>query len=83
MTGTTTTPSLEDCKIAVDTYLTGTKSLKIDSTKKVAKNSAIAVDYVGRLADGTVFDTSVESVAKACGLYTTQRNYSEGLAFTA
>ena len=79
----TTTPSLEDCKIAVEQYLAATKEYKTDSAKKVAKNAAIVVDYVGRLADGTVFDTSVESVAKACGLYTPQRNYSEWLAFTA
>lgn len=83
MTGTTTTPSLEDCKLSVDNYLKETKSMTLDTSKKVAKNNAIVVDYVGRLADGTVFDTSVESVAKACGLYTTQRNYSEWLAFTA
>lgn len=78
-----TTPSLEDCKAAVEQYLTATKEYKIDSSKKVTKNASIVVDYVGRLADGTVFDTSVESVAKACGLYTAQRNYSEWLAFTA
>lgn len=76
MTGTAA-PSLADCKAAVDTYLTQTKEQKIDSTKKVTKNTKIVVDYVGRLADGTVFDTSVESVAKSCGLYTTQRNYNE------
>jgi FKBP-type peptidyl-prolyl cis-trans isomerase len=51
--------------------------LTIDSTKKIIKNSELVVDYIGRLSDGTVFDTSVETVAKACGLYTTQRNYSE------
>jgi len=77
------TPSLEDCKKSVDEYLTTTKSLKIDSSKKVAKDTTLVVDYVGRLADGTVFDTSVESVAKACGLYTAQRNYTQWLEFTA
>jgi len=34
------------------------------------------------LQDGTVFDTSIESVAKANGKYMTGRNYSEGLSFT-
>ena len=29
----------------------------------------------------TVFDTSVESIAKACGKYSSGRNYAEGLAF--
>ncbi|MEI6774244.1 MAG: FKBP-type peptidyl-prolyl cis-trans isomerase [bacterium] len=41
----------------------------------------MTVDYVGRLDEQTVFDTSVESIAKACGKYATGRNYSEGLAF--
>ena len=29
----------------------------------------ITVDYIWRLEDGTVFDTSVESIAKACWKY--------------
>ncbi|MEI7558313.1 MAG: hypothetical protein WCJ45_05950 [bacterium] len=39
------------------------------------------MDYVGRLDEQTVFDTSVESVAKACGKYNAGRNYNEGLSF--
>lgn len=74
--------SIEACKEAVTTYLEQTKLKTVDTSKKVKTNTAVVVDYVGRLADGTVFDTSVESVAKACGLYTTQRNYSEWLPFT-
>ena len=41
----------------------------------------IVVDYIWRLEDGTVFDTSIESVAKACGKYNENRNYKEWLAF--
>ena len=41
----------------------------------------ITVDYIGRLGDGTVFDTSVESVAKACWKYNEGRDYSEWLTF--
>ncbi|HCB51825.1 TPA: hypothetical protein DEP21_04645 [Patescibacteria group bacterium] len=41
----------------------------------------MVVHYIGRLNDEEVFDTSVESVAKACGKYTAGRNYDEGLAF--
>jgi FKBP-type peptidyl-prolyl cis-trans isomerase 2 len=41
----------------------------------------ITVDYIWRLEDGTVFDTSIESVAKACGKYNEARDYSEGLSF--
>lgn len=40
------------------------------------------MDYVGRLDDQTVFDTSVESVAKACGKYAAGRDYKAGLSFT-
>ena len=48
----------------------------------VAKWDKVTVDYVGRLQDGTVFDTSIESVAKESGKYSTGRNYSEWLSFT-
>ena len=41
----------------------------------------ITVDYIWRLPDGTVFDTSVESVAKECWKYTEGRDYSEWLTF--
>ena len=47
----------------------------------VQKWDDIVVDYIGRLADGTVFDTSEESVAKWCGTYNEGRNYDEWLAF--
>jgi FKBP-type peptidyl-prolyl cis-trans isomerase 2 len=42
----------------------------------------ITVDYVGKLTNGTVFDTSIESVAKENGKYQTGRDYSQGLSFT-
>jgi FKBP-type peptidyl-prolyl cis-trans isomerase 2 len=41
----------------------------------------IVVDYIWRLEDGTVFDTSIESIAKACGKYNEARNYNEWLSF--
>jgi peptidyl-prolyl cis-trans isomerase A (cyclophilin A) len=36
----------------------------------------IAVDYVGTFADGSLFDTSIEEVAKAKGVYNPQRPYA-------
>ncbi|CDG49769.1 FKBP-type peptidyl-prolyl cis-trans isomerase [Cardinium endosymbiont of Bemisia tabaci] len=41
----------------------------------VAKGQTIKVHYTGRLLDGTIFDTSVEEVAKANNLYTPKRDY--------
>ncbi len=49
--------------------------------QQVHKWDSIVVDYIGRLADGTVFDTSIESVAKWCGKYAEGRDYSAWLAF--
>jgi FKBP-type peptidyl-prolyl cis-trans isomerase len=41
----------------------------------------VSVDYVGKLLDGMVFDTSIESVAKDEGVYNSSRTYSP-FAFT-
>lgn len=68
------------CKEAITAHL---KQAKASSNGDVvAKGNTVTVDYVGRLDEQTVFDTSVESVAKACGKYATGRNYSEGLSFS-
>lgn len=42
---------------------------------KVAAGRTVAVDYSGRLLDGTLFDSSVESVAKEGGIYQQGRIY--------
>ncbi|MGI2298969.1 FKBP-type peptidyl-prolyl cis-trans isomerase [Candidatus Cardinium hertigii] len=41
----------------------------------VVKGQTIKVHYTGRLLDGTIFDTSVEEVAKANNLYNPHRGY--------
>ena len=41
----------------------------------------IVVDYVWRLKDGTVFDTSIESIARACDSYSEYRDYTQWLPF--
>ena len=84
MTGsdTTTVFSLEDCQKSVTAYLDAQKNVITDTSKTIVAGSSIVVDYIGRLADGSVFDTSIESVAKTCNLYTPQRNYTQWLPFT-
>lgn len=41
----------------------------------------VFVHYTGRFEDGKLFDTSVEEVAKAEGVYNPDRDYSSGFAF--
>ena len=41
----------------------------------------IVVDYIWRLEDWTVFDTSIESIAKACWKYNEWRDYTQWLSF--
>lgn len=47
----------------------------------ITKWHIVTVHYIGRLDDEIVFDTSIEEIAKACGKYTSGRNYNEGLVF--
>ena len=69
-----------DCKTAIQTYL-DTADMKWRGEKEITKGNNIVVDYVGRLSDQEVFDTSVESVAQACGKYQAGRDYTGWLAF--
>lgn len=58
-----------------------TDDIPQESSKKVENGDTISVDYVGKLEDGTVFDTSVKEVAIEAGIYNQMRNY-EPLKFT-
>lgn len=66
---------------AIKTYLDQANTA-IQEDKIVKTGDTIVVDYIGRLSESEVFDTSVESVAQAAGLFNPQRNYTEGLSFT-
>ena len=70
-----------NCSEAVQQYLQASSPTG-DGEAVVSNGNDIVVDYIGRLADGSVFDTSVEAVARACGTYTDGRDYREGLPFT-
>lgn len=53
-------------------FRTGTPS----SETEFKKDTTIYINYVGRLLNGTVFDTNVQDSAKFYGLYSASRTYS-------
>ena len=74
-------PLSMNAEAAIKDYLAqANQDIKEDQI--VASGDKIAVDYIGRLNDQEVFDTSVKTVAEAAGKYSPQRNYDEGLSFT-
>ncbi len=75
-----TTTDTSSCKVAIASYLEQSKTSS--NGQIVAKWNTVTVDYVGRLDAETVFDTSVENIAQACGKYASGRNYNEGLSFS-
>ena len=66
---------------AVEEYLKN--SDKKWSWEEIKAWDNIVVDYIGRLEDGTVFDTSIQVVAEACGEYSEGRDYTQWLSFEA
>lgn len=42
----------------------------------IATDATVKINYTGRLLNGTVFDTSIEKVAKDAGIYSSSRTYS-------
>ncbi len=51
-------------------------SVSAGSGASVKSGDHVFVNYVGTLSDGTVFDTSIESAAKAGGVFNPARNYT-------
>jgi peptidylprolyl isomerase len=44
-------------------------------SRVVKSGDTVQVDYIGKLEDGTIFDTSIAEVAKEAGIYNEQREY--------
>lgn len=60
----TNEPTIEECVQVVQNYLETVKNNPIDESQVVESGNTVVVDYIGRLEDGTVFDTSLEEIAK-------------------
>ena len=73
------TENMSDCTKIIQDYLDWADKKWQWEEIKVWDN--IVVDYIWRLEDGTVFDTSIESIAKACGKYSEGRDYTQWLSF--
>ena len=48
---------------------------------KVAVGKQVKINYTGRLLDGEVFDTNIETIAQESGVYTAGRTY-EPMTYT-
>ena len=67
------------CVNAVEDYLNW--SNKSGEWEEIKAWDNIIVDYIWRLEDWTVFDTSIQSIAEACWKYNEYRDYTEWLSF--
>lgn len=72
---------VSDCEKAVQKYLEWAD--KKWSWEEIKAWDNIVVDYIWRLEDGTVFDTSIKSIAEACDKYNEARDYTQWLSFEA
>jgi FKBP-type peptidyl-prolyl cis-trans isomerase 2 len=71
--------AVNDCEKAIQKYLDGAdKEWKGEWVKQWDN---ITVDYIWRLDDGTIFDTSIQSIAEACWKYVTWADYTKWLSF--
>ena len=75
----TNTENMSDCTKIIQDYLGFAKKEWKWEWIKVWDN--VVVDYIWRLEDGTVFDTSIESIAKACWKFNEARDYTQWLSF--
>jgi FKBP-type peptidyl-prolyl cis-trans isomerase 2 len=55
--------------------------IKDGTVEVVEEGDYVLVDYIGKLEDGTVFDTSLKDVAIEAGIYNQKRDY-QPLGFT-
>ena len=44
--------------------------------KSFAKDTTVSINYIGRLLDGTVFDTTIKDTAKFYGIYSASKTYA-------
>jgi len=72
---------ITSCEKAVQKYLDW--SDKKGSWDEIKAWDNIVVDYIWRLEDGTVFDTSIKSIAEACDKFSEGRDYTQWLSFEA
>lgn len=67
------------CGEAIKIYLEKADMVGAGQTAK--KWDTVVVDYIGRLNESEIFDTSIESIAKDCEKYTEGRDYNSWLEF--
>lgn len=72
---------ITSCEKAVQKYLDW--SDKKGSWDEIKAWDNIVVDYIWRLEDWTVFDTSIKSIAEACDKFSERRDYTQWLSFEA
>ena len=77
----TTPEATMSCEEAVAKHLEDTTGVEGEGAE-VVDGDKVEVKYVGRLADGEVFDSNVEFVAVSCGVHKTFVDYNVGLPFT-
>ena len=68
------------CEKAIKKYLDGVDKKWLWEEVKVGDN--VVVDYIWRLEDGTVFETTIKSIAEACDIYDENIDYTQWYEFS-